>query len=136
MRFAARKRPLAVLEVAARARELVAASGGSGGSAGAGGASGCGAGATARGGLPLSGGGAERRAEAIATACGTPEAIAAEMVGSLAPPVPITLAHPSGQLVVRLESGPVARVQRTARRILEGHVFARRSHVPHLVLAA
>lgn len=75
-------------------------------------------------------------AVAIATACVTPGTIAAEMVGPLAPPVPITLAHPSGQLVVRLEPGPVARVQRTARRIFEGHVFARRSHMAHSVLAA
>lgn len=75
-------------------------------------------------------------AVAIATACVTPGTIAAEMVGPLVPPVPITLAHPSGQLVVRLEPGPVARVQRTARRIFEGHVFARRSHIPHSVLAA
>lgn len=75
-------------------------------------------------------------AVAIATACVTPGTIAAEMVGPLALPVPITLAHPSGQLVLRLEPGPIARVQRTARRIFEGHVFARRSHVPHSVLAA
>lgn len=75
-------------------------------------------------------------AVAIATACVTPGTIAAEIVGPLAPPVPITLAHPSGQLVVRLEPGPVAQVQRTARRIFEGHVFARRSHIPHSVLAA
>ncbi|MBK3660238.1 4-oxalomesaconate tautomerase [Bradyrhizobium diazoefficiens] len=75
-------------------------------------------------------------AVAIATACVTPGTIVAEMVGPLVPPVPITLAHPSGQLVVRLEPGPVARVQRTARRIFEGHVFARRSHIPHSVLAA
>lgn len=75
-------------------------------------------------------------AVAIATACVTPGTIAAEMVGPLAPPLPITLAHPSGQLVVRLEPGPVARVQRTARRIFQGHVFARRAHVPHSILAA
>jgi 2-methylaconitate cis-trans-isomerase PrpF len=75
-------------------------------------------------------------AVAIATACVTSGTIAAEMVGPLAPPVPITLAHPSGQLVVRPEPGPVARVLRTARRIFEGHVFARRSQVPHSVLAA
>lgn len=75
-------------------------------------------------------------AVAIATACVTPGTIAAEMVGPLALPVPITLAHPSGRLVVRLEPGPVAQVQRTARRIFEGHVFARRSHMPHSVLAA
>lgn len=75
-------------------------------------------------------------AVAIATACLTPGTIAAEMVGPLAPPVPITLIHPSGQLVVRLEPGPVARVQRTARRIFEGHVFARRSHMSRSVLAA
>lgn len=75
-------------------------------------------------------------AVAIATACVTSGTIAAEMIGPLAPPVPITLAHPSGQLVVRLEPGPVARVQRTARRIFQGHVFARRAHVPHSILAA
>lgn len=75
-------------------------------------------------------------AVAIATACVTPGTIAAAMVGPLALPVPITLAHPSGQLIVRLEPGPVARVQRTARRIFEGHVFARRSHLPHSVMAA
>ncbi|MBC9879004.1 4-oxalomesaconate tautomerase [Bradyrhizobium sp. INPA01-394B] len=75
-------------------------------------------------------------AVAVATACVTSGTIAAEMVGPLAPPVPITLAHPSGQLVVRLEPGPVARVQRTARRIFQGHVFARRAHVPHSILAA
>lgn len=75
-------------------------------------------------------------AVAIATACVTPGTIAAEMVGPLAPPVPITLAHPSGELVVRLEPGPVARVQRTARRIFQGHVFARRAHVPYSILAA
>ncbi|MGX4769505.1 4-oxalomesaconate tautomerase [Bradyrhizobium guangdongense] len=75
-------------------------------------------------------------AVAIATACLTSGTIAAEMVGPLAAPVPITLAHPSGQLLVRLEPGPVARVQRTARRIFEGQIFARRSHVPHAVLAA
>ena len=44
-------------------------------------------------------------AVAIATACVTPGTIAAEMVGPLAPPVSITLGHPSGQLVVRLEPG-------------------------------
>ena len=75
-------------------------------------------------------------AVALAMACVTPGTIAAEMVGPLVPPVPITLAHPSGQLVVRLEPGSIARVQRTARRIFEGQVFARRSHVPHSVLAA
>jgi 2-methylaconitate cis-trans-isomerase PrpF len=70
-------------------------------------------------------------AVAIATACVTPGTIAAEMVGPLALPAPVTLAHPSGQLVVRLEPGPIARVQRTARRIFEGRVFARRSHLGH-----
>ncbi|WP_280704692.1 4-oxalomesaconate tautomerase [Bradyrhizobium sp. BR13661] len=75
-------------------------------------------------------------AVAIATACVTQGTIAAEMVGALAPPLPITLGHPSGKLVVRLEPGPVARVQRTARRIFEGHVFARRAHLPQSVLAA
>jgi 2-methylaconitate cis-trans-isomerase PrpF len=64
-------------------------------------------------------------AVAIATACVTPGTIAAAVAGPLAPPTPVTLAHPSGRLVVRLAPGPQARVVRTARRIFEGAVFAR-----------
>jgi 2-methylaconitate cis-trans-isomerase PrpF len=76
-------------------------------------------------------------AVAIATACVTSGTLAAEMAGRLDLPASVTLAHPTGHLVVRLEPGPVAQVQRTARRIFEGMVFARRSQVPReAVLAA
>ena len=73
---------------------------------------------------------------AAATACVTPGTIAASLAGPIYLPTDITLEHPSGRIVVRLEpgggrSGPVASVQRTARRIFEGAVFARRSHLPH-----
>jgi len=73
---------------------------------------------------------------AAATACVTPGTIAASLAGPTYLPTDITLEHPSGRIVVRLEpgggrSGPVASVQRTARRIFEGAVFARRSHLPH-----
>lgn len=75
-------------------------------------------------------------AVAIASACLTPGTIAAEMTGPLTLPTQITLAHPSGRLMVRMEPGSIARVQRTARRIFEGVIFARRSHMPHDPLLA
>jgi 2-methylaconitate cis-trans-isomerase PrpF len=76
-------------------------------------------------------------AVAIATACVTSGTLATETAGRLDLPASVTLAHPTGHLVVRLEPGPVAQVQRTARRIFEGMVFARRSQVPReAVLAA
>lgn len=75
-------------------------------------------------------------AVAIATACVTPGTIAAEMAGALRLPAPIALAHPSGRLVVEVAEGPVAMVMRTARRIFEGRVFARRAHLGDAVLAA
>jgi 2-methylaconitate cis-trans-isomerase PrpF len=80
-------------------------------------------------------------AVATATACVTPDTIAAAVVGAIALPNEITLEHPSGRLAVRLEPGvgwsePVASVQRTARRLFEGAVFARRSHLPQEVMLA
>jgi 2-methylaconitate cis-trans-isomerase PrpF len=78
---------------------------------------------------------------AAATACVTPGTIAASLVGPADLPTDITLEHPSGRIVVRLEpgsgqSGPVASVQRTARRLFEGAVFARRSHLPYATAMA
>jgi 2-methylaconitate cis-trans-isomerase PrpF len=72
---------------------------------------------------------------ATATACITSETIAAAMVGSITLPDAITLDHPSGRITVHVEpglggSGPIASVERTARRLFEGTVFARRSHLP------
>jgi 2-methylaconitate cis-trans-isomerase PrpF len=64
-------------------------------------------------------------AVAVATACLTQGTIAAQIVGPLSLPTAITLAHPSGHLVVRMEPGPVAHVQRTARRLFAGLVFPR-----------
>ena len=64
-------------------------------------------------------------AVAVATACLTPGTIAAQIVGPQPLPTAITLAHPSGRLVVRMEPGPVAHVQRTARRLFAGLVFPR-----------
>ena len=74
-------------------------------------------------------------AVAAATACVTPGTVAASLAGPISLPNDITLEHPSGRIVVRLEGGtqqaaPVASVQRTARKLFEGAVFARRSHMP------
>jgi hypothetical protein len=69
---------------------------------------------------------------AAATACVVPGTVAAALAGSVNPPGEITLEHPSGRLTVRLEpaagrAAPIAIVERTARRLFEGAVFARRS---------
>ncbi|MFL5021574.1 MAG: 4-oxalomesaconate tautomerase [Microvirga sp.] len=74
-------------------------------------------------------------AVAAATACVTPGTVAASLAGPISLPNDITLEHPSGRIVVRLEGGtqqaaPVASVQRTARKLFEGAVYARRSHMP------
>jgi hypothetical protein len=50
-------------------------------------------------------------------------------------PADITIEHPSGRIAVRLEPDnrqtvPVASIQRTARKLFEGAVFARHSHMP------
>ncbi len=70
---------------------------------------------------------------AIATACATPGTLAASMVGALGLPADVTLEHPSGRLTVRLDgtATPQAAVQRTARRLFEGAVFARPDAAPH-----
>jgi 2-methylaconitate cis-trans-isomerase PrpF len=57
------------------------------------------------------------------------------MTGPIALPDDITIEHPSGRIAVRLEPDqkqtvPVASIQRTARKLFEGAVFARRSHMP------
>lgn len=62
---------------------------------------------------------------AVATACATPGTIAAALCGGVTPPAAVRLEHPSGCLTVHLAPGPVARVERTARRLFEGTVFAR-----------
>lgn len=75
-------------------------------------------------------------AVAVATACATPGTLAAAMVGAQALPIDVALEHPSGRLTVRLElsahrQAPLAAVQRTARRLFEGSVFARPEAAPH-----
>jgi 2-methylaconitate cis-trans-isomerase PrpF len=67
---------------------------------------------------------------AVATACATPGTVAAALAGPVAPPAEIVLEHPSGRLGVRLVpracgGAPAAIVERTARRLFEGVVFAR-----------
>lgn len=71
-------------------------------------------------------------AVALATACATPGtlAVAVAVAGRVAGNGTVTFAHPSGQIAVTLAPGPEARVQRTARRIFEGAVFARQAHLP------
>jgi 2-methylaconitate cis-trans-isomerase PrpF len=69
-------------------------------------------------------------AVALATACATPGTVAAALAGAVTLPQTVTFAHPSGQLAVTLAPGPEARVRRTARRVFEGAVFARRAHLP------
>jgi 2-methylaconitate cis-trans-isomerase PrpF len=74
-------------------------------------------------------------AVAAATACVTPGTVAASLAGPISLPNDITLEHPSGRIVVRLEGGTqqaalVASIQRTARKLFEGAVYARRSHMP------
>jgi hypothetical protein len=74
---------------------------------------------------------------ALASACATPGTVAAGLAGAVCAPQTLTFAHPSGQIAVTLAPGPEARVQRTARRIFEGAVFARRAYLPtRLPLAA
>ena len=80
-------------------------------------------------------------AVAVATACLTPGTIAASLTGGIALPGEITLEHPSGRMAVLLEAGPgwsepVASIQRTARRLFEGAVFARPSHLPRTAALA
>jgi 2-methylaconitate cis-trans-isomerase PrpF len=69
-------------------------------------------------------------AVALATACVTPGTVAAALAGVVTTPQTVAFAHPSGQIAVTLAPGPEAHVQRTARRLFEGAVFARRAHLP------
>ncbi|MFL5256573.1 MAG: 4-oxalomesaconate tautomerase [Rhodopila sp.] len=69
-------------------------------------------------------------AVALATSCATPGTVAAALAGVVTVPQTVTFTHPSGQIAVTLAPGPEALVQRTARRIFEGSVFARRGHLP------
>jgi 2-methylaconitate cis-trans-isomerase PrpF len=69
-------------------------------------------------------------AVALATACATPGTVAAALAGAVSAPETVTFAHPSGRIAVTLAPGREVRVQRTARRIFEGAVFARRAHLP------
>jgi hypothetical protein len=70
-------------------------------------------------------------AVATAIACTIPGTVAADMAGLVQAPHDVVLEHPSGSLTVQLEpntsgAAPVASVVRTARRLFEGAVFARR----------
>lgn len=67
---------------------------------------------------------------AIASAIATPGTVAATLAGPLTLPGAVTFEHPSGRLTVRLDAPadgrpPCAMVERTARRLFEGNVFAR-----------
>jgi 2-methylaconitate cis-trans-isomerase PrpF len=69
---------------------------------------------------------------AIATACALPGTIAAALAGTITLPAQISLEHPSGRIDVHLAASAgrselAASVQRTARRLFEGAVFARRT---------
>ena len=64
----------------------------------------------------------------IATACIHEGTVASLLVGTRKPPVVLSIEHPSGHLDVRLherDSKVVAGILRTARRLFEGHVFAK-----------
>jgi 2-methylaconitate cis-trans-isomerase PrpF len=52
------------------------------------------------------------------------------MAGAVSAPETLTFSHPSGRIAVTLAPGRQVRVQRTARRIFEGVVFARQAHLP------
>lgn len=64
----------------------------------------------------------------IATACISEGTVASRLIGKHKPPVILILEHPSGHLDVKLdarEGKVVAGILRTARRLFEGHVFAK-----------
>lgn len=73
----------------------------------------------------------------IATASITPDTIVSNLVGLRTPTVVLSIEHPDGQLDVKLQErdGKVtAGILRTARRLFEGHVFAK--PIKQLVCAA
>lgn len=64
----------------------------------------------------------------ISTACISAGTVASRLVGLKSAPVTLMLEHPSGHLDVRLQHRDgkvVAGILRTARRLFEGHVFAK-----------
>ncbi|WP_064707351.1 4-oxalomesaconate tautomerase [Rhizobium bangladeshense] len=64
----------------------------------------------------------------IATACISQDTIASLLIGRQAPPVVLSIEHPSGHLDVKLyerDGRVVAGILRTARRLFEGHVLAK-----------
>ncbi|WHA44025.1 4-oxalomesaconate tautomerase [Agrobacterium larrymoorei] len=67
----------------------------------------------------------------IATACINDDTVASRLIGRRQPPTILSIEHPSGHLDVKLaerEGKVVAGILRTARRLFEGHVFAKPSH--------
>jgi 2-methylaconitate cis-trans-isomerase PrpF len=73
----------------------------------------------------------------IATASITPDTIVSNLVGLRTPTVVLSIEHPDGHLDVKLQErdGKVtAGILRTARRLFEGHVFAK--PIKQLVCAA
>ncbi|GGA94929.1 hypothetical protein GCM10011491_24030 [Brucella endophytica] len=67
----------------------------------------------------------------IATACISEGTIASRLIGRQIPPVVLSIEHPSGHLDVKLQERDgkiVAGILRTARRLFEGHVFAKPAH--------
>ncbi|MEJ6846290.1 4-oxalomesaconate tautomerase [Sinorhizobium fredii] len=64
----------------------------------------------------------------IATACISENTVASRLIGTRKPPVVLSIEHPSGHLDVKLherDGKVVAGILRTARRLFEGHVFAK-----------
>lgn len=64
----------------------------------------------------------------IATACINENTVASRLIGLSKPPVTLSLEHPGGHLDVRLQERDgkiIAGILRTARRLFEGHVFAK-----------
>ncbi|TDW20688.1 hypothetical protein EV128_12437 [Rhizobium azibense] len=64
----------------------------------------------------------------IATACISGGTVASRLIGDRKPPVVLVLEHPSGHLDVKLDARDgktAAGILRTARRLFEGHVFAK-----------
>ncbi|WEX90832.1 4-oxalomesaconate tautomerase [Sinorhizobium garamanticum] len=64
----------------------------------------------------------------IATACIARNTVASRLTGLRAPPLVLSIEHPSGHLDVKLQERDgkiVAGILRTARRLFEGHVFAK-----------
>ena len=64
----------------------------------------------------------------IATACINADTVASRLIGTRQPPTVLAIEHPSGHLDVRMQERDgkvVAGILRTARRLFEGHVFAK-----------